>query len=574
MMATNDKASRSGDGIALSLNKEIAEARRAMAENLLVFAKTYLPHYFTEPESVFHRELASMLEEAIHSRGKKIAVAAPRGYAKSTLCSLAAVLWGLAYGHEAFVCIMSDTLDLACNHLRNIRDEVETNVLLQNDFPEIFGPSKIRTLSSQWSRDAIEMGNGALVKAFGAGQNVRGYRKGNHRPSLVIMDDIEDSERVRSSEQRRKLRDWLARDVLSVGNAETNFVMIGTILHPDSLLANLVEEGEARGWHGRKYKAIVSPPSYDELWEFWEECYRGIAADDDGNTGPETAMQFYRDAKVDLLKGTDVLWPEHESYLDLMLLRIVLGRGAFASEKMNEPTDPSSCLFTEEDFVFWDDEFQTEEELLASLGRNARIIGACDPSMGRKGAANDDSAIVALLEDTRRGTLYVLDADIRRRKPEEIISSILTLHKVRKFQYFGIESVQFQEFLLAELQRRASEMGLRLPAIGIRPTSDKIGRIQRLQPLITSGQIRFRKRHAKLMEQLLQFPTAAHDDGPDALEMAVRVADKHRARNAGRIPMPCVGTPSDVYGQGGYGCSRSRTTGLVLGQPGMEDGSS
>ena len=52
-------------------------------------------------------------------------------------------------------------------------------------------------------------------------------------------------------------------------------------------------------------------------------------------------------------------------------------------------------------------------------------------------------------------------------------------------------------------------------------STDKVGRIKSLQPLIASGRIRFSKKHRLLLEQLRQFPKAAHDDGPDALEMAV-----------------------------------------------------
>ena len=62
-----------------------------------------------------------------------------------------------------------------------------------------------------------------------------------------------------------------------------------------------------------------------------------------------------------------------------------------------------------------------------------------------------------------------------------------------------------------------------MPVVDIHHSSDKLGRIQRLQPLITSGTLRLCRRHVTLLEQLRQFPLGAHDDGPDALEMAVSV---------------------------------------------------
>ena len=80
---------------------------------------------------------------------------------------------------------------------------------------------------------------------------------------------------------------------------------------------------------------------------------------------------------------------------------------------------------------------------------------------------------------------------------------------------------QFQEFLGDELVKRSRAAGVEVPVHKITHTTDKLLRIQTLQPLVSSGGIRFSRRHAALLEQLRQFPHGAHDDGPDALEMAV-----------------------------------------------------
>ena len=57
----------------------------------------------------------------------------------------------------------------------------------------------------------------------------------------------------------------------------------------------------------------------------------------------------------------------------------------------------------------------------------------------------------------------------------------------------------------------------------IHNSTDKTGRIQSLQSLIKSGNLRLSRRHIILLEQLRQFPMGKHDDGPDALQMAVSV---------------------------------------------------
>ena len=226
-----------------------------------------------------------------------------------------------------------------------------------------------------------------------------------------------------------------------------------------------------------------------------------------------------------MLEGAVTLWPSREDYYYLMVLRASEGRASFDSEKQNEPINPDECLFQESDFHFWDDEFDSAEDLRLTVGDRARVYGACDPSLGKQGRHGDDSAIITLLKDKDSGVLYVLDADIRRRRPDDIITDIIEYDRLRHYSSFGMESNQFQEFLADELVRQSRQQSAAVPVRYIRNTTDKIGRIQRLQPLITSGTIRFSHRHVQLLEQLRHFPMAAHDDGPDALEMAVAAAN-------------------------------------------------
>ena len=128
------------------------------------------------------------------------------------------------------------------------------------------------------------------------------------------------------------------------------------------------------------------------------------------------------------------------------------------------------------------------------------------------------------MRDTKSGTLYVLGADIARRKPDRIIEDILSLQRARKYSKFGFEVNQFQSFLADELKRRSNAAGLYLPVLEVNHTSDKIGRIQSLQSLVRSGTLQLCRRHRTLIDQLRLFPKASHDDGPDALELAVHVA--------------------------------------------------
>ena len=296
-----------------------------------------------------------------------------------------------------------------------------------------------------------------------------------------------------------------------------------TIQHYDSLLAKLTDPIKRPMWEGKVYRSVEQWSDHPELWQTWSAVLHR-REDYEGEHGSNAARRFFEDHCEEMLSNTQVLWPEMEDYYTLMLMRESEGPASFDSEKQNEPVNPQDCFFLEEDFQFWDDRWPSEQELIASLGKEAQFVGACDPSLGKQGKHADDSAIITLLRDGQTGTLDVLDADISRRKPDRILDDILAYARHRKYLRFGFETNQFQSFLAEELKRRSNQSGIYLPVHDINHTSDKLGRIQGLQPLVRSGHLQFSRRHTTLLEQLRLFPKAAHDDGPDALEMAVETS--------------------------------------------------
>jgi len=554
----------------VTLERSIRAVRRMnAARSPWHFAKVYLPHHLNHDFGRMHLEVLDLLTGTTKSRGGRIAIAAPRGHAKSTLVSLAYVLWCLLYGHERFVVLISATKELAASHLASVRRELEENVLLQEDFPAL-APAIRRRRRGKWRASDIELplmdprtGQAVSVldrqsrsratsparspatsparspatspdrepvevasvnlRAYGAGQRIRGVRNGPVRPSLIIVDDLESQEHVQHEDNRRKLRDWFDRTLLKLGQPDTNVIVVGTVLHRDSLLANLVGVGSsdarpAPGWTARVYKAIKSWSIRPELWKQWQSVYSGLELKDPSE-GPARAEAFFQANREAMLEGTRVLWPTRESYEQLMIERFREGESAFAAEKLNEPIDPQLCLFAKCDLRYWDDTYPDVAALLGSQPGPWRLYGACDPSLGK--ADGDDSAVVCVLEHPRTRMLYVTAAEIGKRNPSELVALILNVMPGYNFQDFGVEVNQFQELLATQLEQAAERQRPNLPIKRIQSRGDKVARIKGLEPLVASGRIQFSRRHTKLVEQLRSFPTARHDDGPDALEMAV-----------------------------------------------------
>lgn len=495
------------------------------------FAKVYLDHHFLLPPSRMHTDLFSILHEATQKRKQKIAIAAPRGHAKSTVTSLAYVLWSALYDHEPHILLLAATKEQAEQYLQNVKHELTTNERLLNDFPGVCQASSARRSANTWRSNKILLNNGVMIRALGAGQAVRGIKHRADRPSLILVDDLENQEQCESADQRRKTEDWFYKTLMKAGSESTNVIIVGTILHYDSLLAKLTypkpERGKGVGWTNRIYQAVESFADRSELWDRWEEIYFGDATHED-ETGPDAAKAYFDEHETDMLQSTRVLWPERETYLDLMEMKATEGRLSFQSEKQNEPLDPDTCIFTESSMKFWDDDYADVNELIQSIGSKAKFFGACDPSLGKRATKGDYTAIITLLcnEDTKE--LYVIDADIVRRKPDQTLDRIVALAMLYKYRYFAFEANQFQQVLANQLTQKLYQHNIRLKPDSVTHTSHKQTRIESLEPVINSGRLKFSRKHQLLLEQMRQFPLGVHDDGPDALEMAVEQAMRKR----------------------------------------------
>lgn len=500
-----------------------AQARSRAAQSLRAFGRLYLAHHLEKPPSRLHVDLYGMLEALTQRPGARLAIAAPRNSAKSTLVTLFYPLWSICHNRHKFIVLLSDTAEKASEFLDHIKHELVANAHLAEDYPDACERGGRFPRAPRWRGNEIITANGIKVTAQGVNQNIRGRRHVENRPDLIIVDDAESRENTHTAEARAKLDDWFNKSILKAGTKQTRVLVVGTIQHYDSLLARLTNPVKSPLWESRIYRSVMSWSPRPELWQTWSALLHR-REELDGDNGPDAARRYFEANREAMLKGTEVLWPENEDYYTLMLMRESEGPASFDSEKQNEPVNPADCLFLEEEFLYWDDRWGSSAELIAAVGKNASWIGACDPSLGKAGKHADDSAIVTLLRDASTGILYVIDADIKRCKPDLIIENVLTYQRLRSYSKFAFESNMFQSLLADELTRRSNAEGLYLPVEPIQNSRDKLARIQSLQPLVRSGTLQFSRKHTELLEQMRLFPKAAHDDGPDALEMAVTVA--------------------------------------------------
>ena len=500
--------------------------RKLGAIDMEFFGRAYFPHYFSRPSPEFHRELDAIWQQGVlkgrypltaadtktisRLPGVRRAVAAPRGHAKSTNLTFKGTMHSTLYGYKHYPIIISDSSEQAEGFLDNIRVEFEENTAILEDFGVLAG--------SVWRSNVLLTKTNIKIEAIGSGKKIRGRKHRNWRPDLIILDDVENDENVRTPEQRKKLKDWFDKAVSKCGDDYTDIIYIGTLLHYDSLLAKTLANPAYRSI---KYKAVIRFSQADDLWQQWETIFTDLSNDD----READALAFFQAHKTAMLEGTQVLWEEKLSYYDLMVMRVSEGEASFNSEEQNEPINPDDCLFMEEWFDYYN-------EAEVNFGDPAfDFFGFIDPSLG-KTKRSDFSAIVTLAKHKGSGYMYVVDADIERRHPDRIIADVLAKERWLRasfghgYRKLGAETNQFQWFLKEELAKASAKAGLYLPIEEVQQTSDKVMRIQTLQPDVKNKYIKFNRRHKRLLEQLTQFPMGAHDDGPDALEGARSIAKR------------------------------------------------
>ena len=289
------------------INKAGTLRRETAQKSLLNFARLYLSDHLRFSPSKAHLEIYELLFDMLKNRGKKVAIAAPRDFGKSTMITLIYILYCICYEKERFIVIISNTASQAMKILENVKKELTENTRLKEDFPEICEVDK-KPKPPRWTQTGIITRNNIEVLALGSEQQIRGRKHGSHRPTLVIADDLEDAENTFSEETNEKRKEWFSKSVLKVGSEGTNFLIIGNLHHPRSMLAEYVAPDLNISWTKRIYKALITGPINMALWEKWRNIYQGKERFN-GSIGPKVARQFYEANRASMDEGAELIWP-------------------------------------------------------------------------------------------------------------------------------------------------------------------------------------------------------------------------------------------------------------------------
>lgn len=477
----------------------------------------YLPHYVRDTPSQLHRDLAADLRDLSTHRGQRRNWVAPRSSAKTTWLSKAYPLYGALEGIEPLTLLTADASELSQTFLDAIKTELELNPAIRRDYPQAAGKGPV------WQARRIRLRNGCEIVARGAGGRVLGLTARARRPTLVVVDDGNKRNDAYSPMMRKRRLEWFAKDILPIGEPDTNFIVAGTAIHREALVCQL----RAGGWTTRSYKALLHDPNDWDLWQAWERLLTNLS----DPHREQTARAFYDAHRSAMDAGCELLWPERLTLYQLMVYRCLNGEQAFKSEYQDDPGTPEGAEWPAELFDwpgFWFDDWPPNLEL--------KII-ALDPSKGADAESGDWQAHALL--GLHKGTLY-LDAVMKHETPEEMC--LRTCEVARAwFQVDGrpVDFVVVEDNgtmgLIGTAVRLATERAkLLLPWESLTQTDPKPLRIRKASPYLHTKRIRVRNTPGgrMLVEQWREFPFGSHDDGPDAAGTAIRKAEE--VTNPGR----------------------------------------
>lgn len=212
------------------------------------FCWKHLRAHMEFPIEDFHRELLHLIQYP------RLAVAAPRFFAKSTYFSFFYPLFMALENPGIKILLVSSTNRLAEKFLRMIAKELEQN----QSIIQYYGlqDPKAADAKGKWSTEELHLANGSVLWAAGSEKKIRG-----DHPDIAIGDDLEDDEMVVSSDRCKKFDSWFWTTFMGMNPAQV--ILIGTILHPESFLNQMIVHPRHK-WTTRMYAAIT--PDGAALW--------------------------------------------------------------------------------------------------------------------------------------------------------------------------------------------------------------------------------------------------------------------------------------------------------------------
>lgn len=428
----------------------------------------------------FH--LAMMRFQFLHPDSLQLA---PRGFGKSTVCTVTKVIHLLCCNRDLRILLASKTKGNAENFLKEVKGHLEGNVDLIRIFGEFYDPKKVR----KWTDAEIDvMGRKQMLKESNVTCLGVDSAIVSRHYDVIISDDLVDEENSRTKAQRDKTKTWY-------------YQTMDPTLEPP-------EEGvRFRGEHHR----LGTRYHYDDLWGHLIENeladhHQVIPALDEEGRSP---------------------WPEKFTAAFLEDKRKKAGTIIFNAQYQNDCDAMKGEVFAYDDCQqIPASEYPDESDMKIFMGVDLAI---------KESETTDQFAIcvVGVIGKIGSGSekYYVLDYYAGQLRFSQQTEKIVSMYKAWDPILCLVEANAYQLAQVQELKRKNGDMRVRPH----QTDKDKMTRAWKLSPLFEDGRFFFKKDSmGPLIDQLVLFPNHRYKDLFDALDLAVLAAKKRRRRKPPR----------------------------------------
>lgn len=456
-------------------------------------AKTFFPERFSLP---FADSVHGKIFDLIDSPANKVAIAAPRGWGKTSIVALAFMARWILFRHTGFICYINKSHDAASLQTENLRRELVTNRAIKAFFGSFKAPHVSGEFEEVFSKKAW-VAYDTLVWPRGAGQQVRGVLFKNDRPGLIVIDDLEDAEKVANDDIRKGWYEWLYADVIkAVPRLHKNWkiVYIDTLKHEDSVLQKLLDSPE---WESVRLEAC-------------DDNFKSSAPHFMSDEDVAKEWQQHVDAGQ-----TDVFFRE------LRNLPISSKDSAFRQEYFRYYNAPMDRHLGANDLAKFDSDIQ--------LNQNIETVVIVDPAKTVK-IHSDETAIIGVGIDLASARLFIRDAISEKLYPDEIYDAMFGMARMLNAKVIGFEETSLNEFVKQPIKNEMFRRGsfYELVWLKARGGMKKEMRVKELVPYYRGGYIYHNASCPtikKLEQQLLMFPRSALWDLMDCLAYIIEMLE-------------------------------------------------
>jgi predicted phage terminase large subunit-like protein len=451
--------------------------------DLFQFARRVLNYTLLEEDP--HRSWCTELDQ----RHKRSLWLEPRYTYKSTVFTKSYPIWRLYIEPNLRILIVNATAENAEAFLSEIVGHYLRNESLRRLYLASYNTLPLNPLSAKTKSIILNTRTKNFSEPSIGTVGALGNLVSAHY-DLIIVDDLCNIDDRESPSIREKKKRWF-QDLVSVLAPDGELVVVGTHWHFDDVYSFIINE--------------LNPqlPEESKYYIQRESCYT-----DDGQPRfpkilPKERLDTYRIEKGQLL---------------------------FACQYLNQPIPTEHQIFKLE-------AMHKVPKTGINLQR-AEAFAFCDPSLG----VSDYSAIVTVLKHDHLWTVF--HCDLSRLPHSKLIDKIVELHGLFNYKVIGIEAnslgkaktdTELSNFEIV-LRERQSAAGLTVPYKLVWNSAPKLARIESIEPHFTSGQLQFletwNQDYPELIEQLIHFPLASHDDGPDALAGAIALINEYSKARA------------------------------------------